>query len=180
MIPTYITIGGVGSRLKNISSLEKYNLYYKDQKIIDHILDIVPEAKIIGHKKTKSRKDTLLQISDIDNVLIIDCDIIPLGFNYKDLDLETDNIYTFVSNKNKYGSIILNNNCVSKISEQYNISNIKCSGVYFCKNLKHTINHMTDDNSIASGMIGSRVIMENTFKRFGDIEDYYESLGLRI
>lgn len=173
-----ITIGGLGSRLKNISTSEKYNLYYKNKKIIEHILEIFPSAKIIGHQKTKNRKETLCQIQNTHNVLIIDCDIIPFNFNYKDIDYNYNNIYAFTTNKQKYGSIIVKNNKLIKTNEQISISNIKCSGLYFCKDLKKTISDMTDPNSIASGMIGAKIIMENTFKRFGDIEDYYEAIGL--
>jgi dTDP-glucose pyrophosphorylase len=173
-----ITVGGQGTRLKKISSLEKYNLYYKDKTILQNILDIFPDANIVGKNKTKSRKETLLQIVAKKDVLIVDCDIIPFDINLNSIDYSVDNIYVFYSTKPKYGSIITNNNKLIKINEKKSISNYKCSGVYFCKNLENTICQMTEDNSIASGMIGAKIIIENTFKRFGDIEDYYEAIGL--
>lgn len=179
-INPYITIGGIGSRLKDISLNEKYNLYYYHKKIIEYIFDIIPEAKIIGKIKTNNRIETLQQIpiSDRNNILIIDCDIIPFNFNFTQIDINNDCVYAFYSKKNKYGSLIVDNNILVQSDEQNNISNIKCSGVYFCKDLNKTINNMTDKNSIVSGMIGAKIIMENTFKRLGDIEDYYEAIGL--
>ena len=81
-------------------------------------------------------------------------------------------MFVFTSNVLKYASILLdNNNQIISTSENKNISNIKSSGVYFIKNLKETLSKMTD-NSILSGMIGAKVIYEDTFIRLGDIEDY--------
>ena len=37
---------------------------------------------------------------------------------------------------------------------------------------------MTNKDSIASGMIGASIKYENTFLRFGDIEDYKESIKI--
>ncbi len=178
IIHKYITIGGHGTRLKNISSIEKQNLYFWNKKIIDHIHDIIPEAKVVGHIKTNNRQETLKQIEERYNILIIDCDIIPYNINIKDINTEIDNIYAFNSDKNKYGSIIAENNSVVAANEYNNLSKVKCSGVYFCKDLQLVIQNMTDPNSIISGMIGANIIMENTFKRLGDIEDYYEAIGL--
>jgi predicted PilT family ATPase len=173
-----ITVGGKGSRLKKMSNLEKYNLYYKNKTIIEYILEIFPDAHIVGKNKTNNRKETLSQIKEKNNVLIIDCDIIPFGINLKNINFFTDNIYVFHSLKNKYGSVVIEKNRLIEINEKKSISNYKCSGVYFCKNLESTIERMTDNDSIASGMIGSNVVVENTFKRFGDIDDYYEAIGL--
>jgi len=179
-INTFITVGGIGSRLKSISLEEKYNLYYINKKIIDHIMCIVPEARIIGYEKTKNRLETLKQIPDCNrtNVLIIDCDIIPFGLNLKDIDVSTDCVYVFSSDKQKYSSVILDKNIVVSCDEKNNISNIKCSGVYFCKNLELTMQNMLDPNSIISGMNYPKAIFENSFKRFGDVDDYYEAIGL--
>jgi len=177
-INKYITIGGHGTRLKNISSIEKQNLYFWNKKIIDHIYGIFPDAKVVGLTKTNSRRETLRQINDRYNVLIIDCDIIPFNIDLKDIDINKNNVYTFTSAKNKYGSIVVENNSVVSSSEYNNLSKVKCSGVYFCKDLQSVIENMTDPNSIVSGMIGANIIMEKTFKRLGDIEDYYEAIGL--
>jgi hypothetical protein len=73
---------------------------------------------------------------------------------------------------------LLNNNTLKEISEKENISNLKCSGLYFVKSMEKLLSSMKDDNSIASGMIGARAIKETTFIRLGDVEDYYEALKL--
>ena len=168
----YVTIGGLGTRLKQLSPTDKHLLYFKDKQIIEWILDTVPNCKIIGKIKTNNRKETLYQITESNNILIIDCDIIPLNLNIGNIDTQIDNVFVFTSNVLKYASILLdNNNQIISTSENKNISNIKSSGVYFIKNLKETLSKMTD-NSILSGMIGAKVIYEDTFIRLGDIEDY--------
>lgn len=173
---SYITIGGMGTRLKNISPKDKHLLYYKNTRIIEWILSIVPDAKIIGENKTSNRKETLNYITQNNDILIIDCDIIPFEFNIDNIDTNNDCVFVFTSKKSKYGSVILNNNKILKSSESSNLSDTKCSGIYFIKNLTDTISKMTNDNSIISGMIGASVIFENTFMRFGDIEDYFYSI----
>jgi len=178
-INIYITIGGIGSRLKTITDLEKYNLYYLDKTILQHTMNILPNSNIVGYIKTSSRKKTLEQIPHQNNILIIDCDIIPFQINLKDIDITQDNVYVFKSHKNKYGSINFDTKfSIIEASEKNNISKYKCSGVYFCKNLHKTLEKMKDPDSIVSGMIGAKIIIENTFKRFGDVEDYYEAIGL--
>ena len=177
MINIYITIGGQGTRLKYLSPKDKHKLYYKDKRIIDWMLEIVPEARLLGNKKTNSRKETLLEIANQQNVLIIDCDIIPFGLDISLIDTGCDSIFTFESDRNKWGSVLINDNTVIEANEKTSISNTKCSGVYFCKDLRNVIDKMTDNNSIVSGMLGAKVIKENTFKRFGDVEDYMEAIS---
>jgi len=171
----YVTIGGQGTRLKCLSPKDKHLLYFKNKKIIDWILEIVPEAKILGNKKTKSRKETLFEIADQKNVLIIDCDIIPFGLDISLIDTDCDNIFTFKSDRDKWGSAKINNGILINCDEKSNISNYKCSGIYYIKNMKDTLNKMKD-NSIASGIIGAKSIVENTFVRLGDLEDYMEAI----
>lgn len=173
----YITVGGYGTRLKGISPKDKHLLYFKNKRIIDWIKDILPGAKIIGEGKTNSRKETLSLIPEKENALIIDCDIIPFGLDTRSIDISSDCVMLFHSNSSKYGSVLLDdNNKVSISSENNNISTNKCSGVYFLKNLRRTIKNMTEDNSIISGMNGASTVFENTFLRFGDIEDYFSSI----
>lgn len=176
MINSYITIGGQGSRLKSLSPIDKYRLYYKDKRIIDWILTIVPTAKLLGHKKTNSRKETLLEIANQENVLIIDCDIIPFGLDLSLIDTRTDGIFVFRSDKDKWGSAEINNERLVSCDESNNISDYKCSGVYYIKNMRDTLDKM-EQNSIASGIIGAKAIVESSFARFGDIEDYIEAIG---
>lgn len=172
----YITIGGIGSRMKSLSPVDKHLLFYQNQRIIDWIQQIIPNTTVIGHNKTTSRKDTLRLIKHRQNVLIIDCDIIPFNFNNYTICLEKDCCFTFYSNKQKYGSVIVDSNgLVCSSSEKDNISNIKCSGVYYIKDLNKLLDTM-DDNSIVSAMNGALSIREDTFKRFGDVEDYMESI----
>lgn len=173
---SYITIGGSGTRLKGLSPKDKYLLFYRNHRIIDWIQKIIPDTHIVGREKTNNRKETLGLIPHRQDVLIIDCDIIPFGFSIDSIPTDSDCVVAFHSGKNKYGSIVVKNNKVISCSEKQSISTIKCSGIYFIKNLDETIEKMQDDNSIISGMINSSIVFENTFLRFGDIEDYLESI----
>lgn len=175
----YITIGGSGTRLKDISPVDKHLLYFKDKRIIEWIQDLIPNAIIIGQTKTANRKETLGQARDNDDILIIDCDIIPIGIDISKIPTDNDCVFVFRSDKNKWGSVTLDiNNRVCNTSESASISNTKCSGVYFIKNLAKTIQLMTDPNSIVSGMMGADIIYEDTFIRLGDIEDYTSAIKL--
>lgn len=173
----YVTIGGQGTRLKCLSPKDKHLLYFKNKKIIDWITEIVPTAILLGNKKTKNRKETLLEIMEQKNVLIIDCDIIPFGLDLGLIDTSCDNIFIFESNRDKWGSAKISNGLLIDSDESNNISNYKCSGIYYIKNMKNTLNKMKD-NSIASGIIGAKSIIENTFIRLGDLEDYMEAIKL--
>lgn len=170
----YVTVGGSGTRLKPISPKDKQLLYYKDKRIIDWIFDICPQAQLLGDVKTGSRKETLQEIKHQTDVVIIDCDIIPFELNLS--EFINDTVYVFNSDKNKYGSVVIENGKIKSSSEKNNISTTKCSGVYCIKNMEQLLNKMNDDNSIVSGMYGADVIYENTFLRFGDLEDYCESI----
>lgn len=172
---SYITVGGSGTRLKGLSPKDKHLLFYHNHRIVDWIKKIVENAHIVGQEKTKNRKETLKLIPHKQDILIIDCDIIPFGFNIDMLPTQTDCVVAFYSHKKKYGSIIVENDTVVACDEKKSISNIKCSGIYFLKDLDATIDRM-HDNSIISGMIGASVVFENTFLRFGDAEDYLESI----
>lgn len=176
-ISPYITIGGMGTRLKKISPLDKHLLYFRDKQIIKWILDIIPNAKVIGKHKTKNRKETLKEIPEQHNILIIDCDIIPFGFDLSRIDYSQNCVFVFNSHIPKWGSLLLDsNNRVISSSESQNISNIKASGIYFIKDIKNTIELMTDENSILSGLVGAKTIYEDTFVRLGDIEDYVSAI----
>lgn len=170
----YVTIGGKGLRMKPLSPLEKHQLHIGDKKILEHIFDVFPDAKLIGHKKTNSRQETLSLLAGEKDCLIVDCDVIPIGFSYT--GFETDVIFSFRTNKEKYCSLITENGKLAAAFEGENFSHIKSSGVYFLKSIDATIKRMTNPNSIASGMIGAKVLEEDTFLRVGDVEDYYEAL----
>lgn len=170
----YITIGGQGSRLKTLSPVDKYLLHLGDKTILQHIYDVFPDAQLVGHKKTTSRRNTLEELRGKTDCLIVDCDLVPRGF--VPFNTDRDTIWGFVTNKNKYCSLVLQNGLVSAALERDNVSSLKCSGMYFVKSIDRLLSSMTDDNSVASGMIGARVIEEDTFIRVGDVEDYYEAL----
>lgn len=177
--PIFITIGGQGSRLKCISPKDKQFLYWKDKRIIDWLLELFPGAKLLGNKKTNNRYETLLEISNLQNALIIDCDIIPFDINLN-FNLKEDCVWCFESNKNKWGSVLIENNKLSEASENGNISNIKLSGAYYIANVPYFLDKMKNNNknSIASSLTNCNIILENTFKRFGDVEDYYNALNI--
>lgn len=169
----YITIGGSGTRLKDISPVDKHLLFFKDKRIIEWILDLIPNASIVGQTKTVNRLETLKQITENNDILVIDCDIIPIGIDISKIPKDNDCVFVFKSDKAKWGSVQLDeNNKVANSSESTSISNIKCSGIYFIKNLNKTMLSMTNPNSIISGMVGASIIYEDTFLRLGDIEDY--------
>jgi hypothetical protein len=84
-----ITANGSGERMKCISPLPKFSLFYKGKRILEHLIDTFPDAKVLSHydipyidqgkiikcKPTNSRRETLEYIKDMENVLIVDCDI---------------------------------------------------------------------------------------------------------
>lgn len=179
-IKIFITTAGNGVRLKNLSPKDKHLLYYNNKRIINWIKEIAPNSIEFCPQKTNSRKETLSFLKNESDCLIIDCDIIPIGFNINQLSFEEDFLFAFNSNKSKWGSIVVKNDRLIKCSESENISNIKCSGIYFIKNVEKLLNQMTDPNSVASGMIGAKIVYENTFLRLGDIEDYCNTIGIPI
>ncbi len=177
----YITIGGNGTRLKPISPVDKHMLYWNNKRIIEWIFNVVPNAKIIGKTKTNNRFETLQEIRNEKNCLIIDCDIIPFGLNLN-FNTEEDCVWCFNSNKNKWGSAILKNDKLVSVSEQESISNFKLSGAYYTTSVKKLLDKMEtiNKNSIAAGLIDSNVIMESTFIRLGDVEDYFNAIKFNI
>ena len=169
-----MTIGGQGTRLKTISPVDKHLLYYKNKRLVEWIKTIIPTIEIIGVEKTNSRKETLNKIAGYEDVVIIDCDIIPFGIEH--MLFTKDTIVCFWSHKKKYGSVIVEDSKVIEADEKDSISYIKCSGVYFVESVDKLLEKMEDENSIAKAMIGSSVIVESSFVRMGDIEDYMEAL----
>ena len=169
-----LTIGGHGTRLKGISPVDKHLLYYKNKRIVEWMKEIIPTIEIIGEEKTNSRKETLKQIRHYENCVIVDCDIIPFGLS--EVSFTEDTLLCFHSTKQKYGSIICEEGKLKEANEGVSISNLKCSGVYFVSSVDKLLNSMKDENSIAKGMIGAQVMLEKSFIRLGDVEDYMEAL----
>ena len=179
MINKIVTIGGSGTRMKAISPADKQNLHWGNKTILEWIKTIFPDCEVVGDKKTNSRLETLKQLGIKENILIIDCDVIPLGIDLS--NLHEDTIWFFRSEKNKYGSLIFNDDLeLLEASESKNISNYKASGVYFIKDLEMTLRMMErNENSIASALVGCEGRFEKSFVRMGDVEDYYESIKIK-
>lgn len=187
-ITVIITANGEGSRMKGISPLPKHLLWIGGKRAVDHIRDTFPAypVKVLtnyetpGHdvikcKPTNSRRETLEYIREMKNVLIVDCDIIPVGcFDYMtDSDFKTDTIWAFVSSNPKYGGLNVDGRGVLLGAEERGVGHeYRASGAYFLKDVAATIERMTDPNSIAGAMTGAKVITENSFIRFGDVKDY--------
>ena len=118
--------------------------------------------------------ETLQELINEVDCLLVDCDIIPL-FDWT-LQLNDSTIFVFESDKDKYCSLITKDDAVTSVSEKDCISKIKCSGVYYVKSIKKLLGDMINCDSLASGMVGSNTIKEDTFIRLGDIEDYFEAI----
>jgi len=160
--------------MKQISPVDKHLLYWYDKRIVEWIQGIIPEIEIVGTEKTPNRMETLKQISHYTDTCVVDCDIIPFGI--ETIPFTDNTLLCFCSDKNKYGSVIVDTGKVMDVQENENTSRFKCSGVYFVQSVADTINKMKNPNSIGSAMIGADAMLEKTFKRMGDIEDYFEAL----
>lgn len=160
--------------MKALSPVDKHLLYWRDKRIVEWIQHLFPNVEIIGETKTSSRRETLKQISNYEDTCILDCDVIP--FELQTIKFKEDTLVCFYSQKQKYGSVIVETGKIVKADETNNISTFKCSGAYFVKSVADTINKMTNENSIASAMIGADALLERSFVRLGDVEDYMEAL----
>jgi len=155
-----ITAKGHGTRMKGLSPLPKHHLYYKDKKIIDHLLSIYPEAEVLDGEPDNSRRETLGRIKDYTDCLIIDCDII-LTERLK-FDHTWNCLFYFESNKDKYSSINVENGVVVKAKESPSLSNHRCSGVYFVKSIFDLL-HIMKTDSIAEAMTLATAYPEDVF-----------------
>lgn len=199
-----ITANGEGSRMKGISPLPKHLLWYKGKRIVDCIRDNLShlgEVKVFGRFPdylpegvwmecgvTESRKAQLELIRDWKNVLIVDCDVIPgkftdpVGVMYFDYvvfltEQKEDVIWYFLSDvKGKYGALEMTEDGILTAAKERGEGIAFASGLYFLKDVGATIDRMTNPNSIASGMIGARMVFEKTFIRVGDPEDYVKAV----
>ena len=199
-----ITANGNGERMKGLSPRPKHLLYYGGKRIIDHIIEAMQpfgEVRVFGRfpdhlppgvwmecGETESRKAQLELIREWRNVLIVDCDVIPVfekdyknappaWFGESKVKLDRDAIWCFESDCPKYGGLEADENWrLVAAKERGQGHKYRASGLYFLKHVGPTIDRMTDPNSIASGMAGARMIFENTFIRVGDAEDYLNAL----
>lgn len=202
-----ITANGEGSRMKAISPKPKHLLYYGGKRIIDCIVEALQpfgEVFVFGVYPgsenadnwmvcgpTGSRKEQLELLRGWQNVMVVDCDVIPVfsAESFKDptpkirrdfestIELGQDAIWYFDSDNQKYGGLEMDENCRLKSAKERGQGQKKrASGLYFLKDVGATVDRMTDPNSIAAAMIGARMIFENTFIRVGDPEDYLNAL----
>lgn len=202
-----ITANGEGSRMKAISPKPKHLLYYGGKRIIEHIIEALQpfgSVCVFGRYSdhlppgvwrecgpTGSRKEQLDLLLGWKNVLIVDCDVIPVfsAESFKDptpkirrdfestIELGKDAIWYFESDNQKYGGLEMSETgTLASAKERGQGHKYRASGLYFLKDVGATVDRMTDPNSIASGMIGARMIFENTFIRVGDPEDYLNAL----
>lgn len=191
-----ISANGEGSRMKGISPIPKHLLYLGGRRVIDRISGQFHnfEVKVLTHydtpghevikcKPTKTRDETLENIRALKDVLICDCDILPIGWmnalHYNSVGhFDFDIIWCFKSQNPKYGGIYIDAaGDVVRVCEKGDTeTKLRASGLYFLKDVGATIDRMTDPNSIASGMIGARVALEDKFIRFGDPEDYFKAI----
>ncbi len=181
-ITVVITARGEGTRMKGLSPLPKHMLYFGGKRIIDCIRDCFEgfNVVVLDGPPTKSRAETLEELRGMQNVLIVDCDIIPdkKKICFSALLEPEDLIFFFKSQESKYGGLYMDGNSrLLEVTEKGDAAtNYRSSGVYILRDVGATIDRMTDPNSIASGMIGARMIRENTFIRVGDTEDYLKAL----
>jgi hypothetical protein len=185
-ITVVITAKGRGERMKGFGPQPKHLLYYRDKRIIDHIKECFTTCEVLDGEPDNNRTETLELLRGRKNVLIVDCDIIPLEHGLYYLDSidgklqkgDKDVIWCFDSDNPKYGGLYPDKNYFLQKVVEKGDTQTKCraSGLYFLKDVGATIDRMTDLNSIASGMIGAKMVFENTFIRVGDPEDYLAAL----
>lgn len=205
-----ITANGEGTRMKAISPKPKHLLYYGGKRIIEHIIEALQpfgEVIVFGHNPngippgfwracgpTQNRKEQLEYMRKWKNVLIVDCDVIPVFAkptfvpDFKEFfewlpTQPNDYIFCFSSDSPKYCGLHfdfeknVSGMLESAIEREISETKIcRSSGLYFLKDVRATVDRMTDPNSIASGMIGAKFIPEQTFIRVGDPEDYLANL----
>jgi hypothetical protein len=185
-ITVVITARGEGTRMKGLSPKPKHLLYFGGERIVDRIKACFEgcAVEVLEGPPTANRAATLELLRGKKNVLIVDCDVIPESkfpeerplFQLK--NTTTDAIWFFYSINPKYGGLYPDENIrLNSVTEKGDtVTKCRASGLYFLKDVGQTIDRMTDPNSIASGMIGARMIPENTFIRVGDPEDYLNAL----
>lgn len=195
-----ITAAGEGRRMKAISPKPKHLLYLGAKRIIDRIreaLDPLGPVEVIDGPPTANRRETLERLRGRKNVLVCDCDVIPVfekptfvpDFKEYFEWLPTqprDFIFCFASASPKYCGLHFNfegdecrkSGCLESAIEREVSDNLifRASGLYFLKDVSATLDRMTDPDSIASGMMGAKATPEQTFIRVGDPEDYLNAL----
>jgi hypothetical protein len=153
-----ITANGSGERMKSITDGQKFSLYYGEFRILEHLLNEFPTAKVLTHysipyidqskiikcKPTSTRKDTLENLKGMKNVLIVDCDIIVQRFHH-----------TFIGDT---------------LFKKGNVN----SGLYFIKDINTCLKYMTGD-AIETGMTHPLIHPLETI-HLGTPEEYYNAI----
>ncbi len=188
-----ITANGSGTRMKGLSPKPKHELYLGEKRIIEHLLDTCNKygqtycltsykgewqakypGKIINCEPAATRKDTLENIKGWEDVLIVDCDVVFPALPA--FDQSTDAIFYFESTCTKYAGLMDDDGELLGAEERGTSQTKRASGAYFVKSVDRLLARMVYPDSIASGMIGARMIRENNFIRVGDVEDYMKAL----
>lgn len=202
-----ITANGEGSRMKAISPQPKHLLYYREKRVYEAIRDALGAfgpvyilthvdfpyggVDVIKCPPPPGRKKTLEQIRGWQNVMVVDCDIIPVltwesfknptkkytEFFSDALRRSSEYIWCFQSDCQKYGGLWADDDgLLLHAKEHAEGTALRASGLYFLKDVGATLDKMTDPNGLAYAMIGAKMILEKTFIRLGDPEDYLNAL----
>lgn len=152
-----ITANGSGERMKSITDGHKCSLYYGEKRILEHLLETFPAAKvltsynlpyiepykIIKCEPSNSRKETLENLRGMKNVLIVDCDI--FVNSYVQIESARDVLY-----------------------KKANIN----AGLYKIIDMDTTLSKMQDDEIIFE----HPVIMHADTIHLGTTDEYYKAI----
>lgn len=169
-----ITANGANTRMRAITDLPKFSLFYKNDRILEWLLGMFPTAKVLTHYEipyidqskiikclpSASRKETLANLKGMENVLIVDCDIIPIlpsGFDIpeptKDMNISGDIVFWKHSDNSKTEAIP--------------------SGLYFIKSIDKLLTKMQNDSIPFSHFHPLAYL--NTI-HLGTIKEYYDAV----
>lgn len=162
-----ITANGQGERMKQYG-VPKHELPYKGLPIIEHLLNVFPNAYVLTHydikapnvikcEPTKSRKETLQNLANWRNVLIVDCDIYIKEFPFN--HIYEDTVFFKYGNEPHFQEIE---------------PNIVCSGLYYVQSMNELLKNM-DDDSIYSGMKEATMCYQDSI-HLGTPHDYSSRL----
>ena len=187
-----ITANGAGTRMKGLSPKPKHELYLGEKRIIEHLIDACEKVaqtfvltsykgdwqrvdNVIPCPPAETRKETLRNIAEWKDVLIIDCDVVfPI---LPAFDQSKDAIFYFDSTCAKYAGLTMGEDkTLESAEEKGQTQALRASGAYFVKSIDKLLGSMTNPDSIASGMIGANMVRESNFIRVGDVEDYMKAL----
>lgn len=193
-IEIIITANGKSERMRGVSPLPKHRLYLGSERVYEAQIRILSafgrvrvltcydcpglsDEQIIRCEPTENRMETLLAISKERNVLICDCDILPVGLTA--WNTVTDAIWYFRSSDARYCGLVKNaaGQRLLHAFERDRGAQLRASGLYFVKDVSELLARMDGDrNSIAAAMPGAWMVEENTFLRFGETQTYLDTV----